>query len=372
MNPVKIGIVGCGNISNQYLKLARQFPILDIVACADLNLEAAKAQAQKHDVPRACTVEELLADGEIEIVVNLTIPAAHAPVALKAIAAGKHVYNEKPLGVTPDEGRQMLAAAAKQNVRVGCAPDTFLGTAHQTCRKLIDDGAIGRPVAATAFMLCRGHETWHPSPEFYYKPGGGPMFDMGPYYLTALINLLGPIARATGSAGIQINPRTITSQPLNGQKIEVETPDHVTGTIDFASGAIGTIITSFATAHSPHDGKHPITIFGTDGTLQVPDPNNFDGSILLKTAGDEDYRDVPIEHDHPNGRSLGVAEMAHGIRENRPHRASGEVAFAVLSAMQGFLDAAATGQAQTLDAGFDRPAMLPLGLEDGVLAEATV
>ncbi|MFA9477403.1 Gfo/Idh/MocA family protein [Phycisphaerales bacterium AB-hyl4] len=369
MDPVKIGIIGCGNISNQYLELARQFPILDIAACADLNLDAARAQAEKYNVPQACTVEQLLADDRIELVINLTIPAAHASVALKTIEARKHVYNEKPLAVTVDEANQMLAAAEQKQVRIGCAPDTFLGTAHQACRKAIDEGVIGRPVAATAFMLCRGHETWHPSPAFYYKVGGGPMFDMGPYYLTALINLLGPIARVTGSAGIQIDPRTITSQPLNGQTIDVETPDHVAGTIEFAQGAIGTIITSFAAAHSPHDRRHPITIFGTEGTMQVPDPNNFDGSVLVCGVADKEWREVTVEHDHPNGRSLGVADMAHAIRDRRPHRASGEIAFAVLAAMQGFLTAADTGQAQTLDTSYDRPAMLGLGLSDGVLTE---
>ena len=197
------------------------------------------------------------------------------------------------------------------------------------------------------------------------------MFDMGPYYLTALINLLGPIRRVTGSAGIQITPRTITSQPLHGEKVDVETPDHVAGTIDFASGAIGTIITSFATAFPRHDRRHPITIYGREGTLQAPDPNGFAGSVLLRTFEDEEYREITVEHDHPTGRSLGVAEMAHAIRDNRPHRASGALAFGVLASMQGFLDAAETGQAQTLETTCDRPAMLPVGLTDGDLSEAS-
>ncbi len=228
----KIGVIGCGNISSIYLQADKTFEAIETVACADLIMERAKQQAAEHHIPRACTVQELLADPEIQIVVNLTIPKAHGEVGMQALAAGKSVYNEKPLALTRDEGRDLLNTAAKKSLRVGGAPDTFLGGGLQTCRKLIDDGWIGQPVAATAFMLCPGHEGWHPSPDFYYQPGGGPLFDMGPYYLTALINLLGPVKRVVGAARITYPERLITSQPLYGTVIKVNTPTHVAGILE--------------------------------------------------------------------------------------------------------------------------------------------
>lgn len=371
MERLRIGIIGCGNISSQYFEFARRFPVLEIACCADLNAEAAAAQAKAFNVPRACAVEELLADQTIDIVLNLTIPAAHAPVSLQALEAGKHVYLEKPLAAGVADGRKVLEAARARRLRVGCAPDTFLGTAHQTCRKLIDEGAIGRPVAATAFMLCPGHEGWHPNPAFYYQPGGGPMFDMGPYYLTALINLLGPIRRVSAVAGIQVPQRTIGSGPLAGQSVEVATPDHLAGTLEFAGGAIATLVTSFATHFPTHNTDQPITIYGTEGTLTVPDPNRFEGPIRLRRVGEAQWQDVSPTHDHPNGRSLGLADLAHAIQQDRPHRASGELAFAVLQAMQAFLDSSRTGEHRVLDTGYAAPAMLPAGLSDGVIEEGS-
>lgn len=365
---MRIGIVGCGNISNQYCKAGRQFPILDLAACADIDLDRAKAKAKEHNIPVACTVEELLADDSIELVLNLTIPAAHAAVALKAIAAGKHVYGEKPLAINTDEGQRVLEAAKAKGVRVGSAPDTFLGTGHQTARRVIDEGLIGRPVAASGLMLGHGAEGWHPNPEFFYKPGGGPMFDMGPYYIAAMINMLGPITRVTGMAGIQIPERVISSKPLFGQKIVVETPDHAAGQLQFANGTIATLTTSFVTWHGRYDASHPITIYGTEGTLAVPDPNCFDGDVLVRLAKDSDWHKVEVKHQHPNGRSLGLADMATAIRHDRPHRANSDVAFATLGAMQGFLDAARTGTHVTFAGDYQRPAMLPTGLSgDGVL-----
>ncbi|MEM6458233.1 MAG: Gfo/Idh/MocA family oxidoreductase [Planctomycetota bacterium] len=367
MQPVKIGLIGCGNISDQYLDKARQFPVLDVAAVSDLDVERAKSQAEKYGVPKACSVDELLTDESIELVVNLTIPAAHAEVSLAAIDRGKHVYAEKPLAVNTDEGRAILGAAAAKGVRVGNAPDTFLGTSHQACRALIESGAIGRPVAATAFMIIPGHETWHPDPAFYYRPGGGPMFDMGPYYLTALINMLGPIDRVSAEAGIQVTPRTITSQPKHGQTVVVETPDHVAGTIRFADGCLATIVTSFAGHHAPYERKTPITIYGTEGTLQVPDPNGFNGPIRLQAVGDDTPRDVEVKHSHPNGRSLGVADLATALRSGRPHRANHRMAFNVLEAMQGFLASSDRGQHVTVESDFTKPTPVPEGLTDGVL-----
>ena len=217
----KVGVVGCGNISGTYFQAGKVFENIEIAACSDLIMERAEAAAKEHGIAKACTVKELLADPEIEIVLNITIPKAHAQVGMAALKAGKSVYNEKPLAVARKEGRAMLELAKKKKLRVGCAPDTFLGAGIQTCRKLIDDGWIGRPIAAAAFMMCHGHESWHPDPAFYYQLGGGPMFDMGPYYLTALVNLLGPVRRVCGEARITFPERVITSQPKRGERIRV-------------------------------------------------------------------------------------------------------------------------------------------------------
>jgi predicted dehydrogenase len=367
--PVRVGLVGCGAISGQYLKMARNFPILQIVACADLERERALARAQEFDIPRVCTTEELLADDEVELVLNLTVPQAHAPVTLAAIEHGKHVYSEKPLAITREDGRKILAAAAARGVRVGCAPDTVLGAGIQTARKLVDEGAIGRPVAFTAFMMGHGHESWHPNPEFYYQPGGGPMLDMGPYYITALLNLLGPITRLTGVATIAIPERVITSKPKYGQIIRVQTPDHICGTIEFACGAAGTIITSFAVWHPVYDKAFPITIYGTDGTLRAPDPNRFDGPVQLRGTSDEEWREIPHAFVTGYGRAVGVADMAYAIRSGRPHRCTGEQAFAVLDVMLGFLDSAETGTAYKPAVPYERPAPMPPDLPFGTLDE---
>ena len=353
MQRVKVGIVGCGTISRVYLRNARTFEILDVVAVADLVPERARARAEEFGVPRACTTEELLADPEIDLVVNLTIPKAHAEVALAALEAGKHVYNEKPLAIRREDGRQLVETARARGLLVGCAPDTFLGGGLQTCRRLIDEGAIGEPVAATAFMMSHGHESWHPDPAFYYQAGGGPMFDMGPYYLTALVTLIGPVRRVTGSARITFPERTITSQPKYGQKIQVEVPTHVAGIMDFASGAIGSIITSFDVwaAQLPW-----IEIYGTEGTLSVPDPNTFGGPVRLRKAGEKEWVEVPLTHGYTtNMRGLGVADMAEAIRSGRPHRANGDLAYHVLDIMEAFHDASREGRHVELASTCARP-----------------
>jgi predicted dehydrogenase len=317
-------------------------------------------------VPRACSVKQLLDDESIEIVLNLTIPKAHAPVALETIAAGKHMYAEKPLGTSREEARQVMDAARAKGVLTGCAPDTFMGSGIQTARKVIDDGAIGRPVAFTAFMMCPGHESWHPNPEFYYQVGGGPMFDMGPYYLTALLNLLGPVKRISGAASIAIPQRTITHRnkegapgPKFGKKINVETPDHICGTMEFENGAVGSIITSFATRFPGYDGKQPITIFGTEGTLRVPDPNQFDGPVHLRRNDDPDWTQVPPAAPPGYGRAVGLADMAQALRSKRGFRANGEQAYAVVDLMQGFLDSAESGRAYEPAVKYQRPAPMP-------------
>ncbi len=359
--PMNVGIIGCGNICGIYFQNLAKLSTTRVAACADIVAARAEAKAAEHGC-RAMTVEQMLSDGEIDIVVNLTVPKAHAPIAKAALKAGKHVYNEKPLTGQRDEAKEMLAIAQQGDLRVGCAPDTFLGAGIQTCRALIDAGEIGRPVAWTAFMLCRGHETWHPDPEFYYKPGGGPMFDMGPYYLTALVNLIGPIRRVTGSASISMQSRTILSQPKQGQVIDVEVPTHIAGVMDFDGGAVGTIITSF----DVHGFNLPrIEVHGTEGSISVPDPNSFGGPVrLIKLGGD--WQDVPVDRPYAeNSRGLGVADMAAAIASGRPHRVSGALAYHVLDAMHAFHDASEQGRHVELDSGVDRPEPLPADLVEG-------
>lgn len=351
--PVGIGIIGCGTISPAYLKAARSFPILDIRGLADVNEAAAAARAAEFGL-RAMSVDALLADPAIEIVVNLTIPKVHVEVGLQVLAAGKHVHSEKPLGITTAEAWPLLDAGDSLGLRVGCAPDTFLGGAHQTCRHLVDTGAIGTPVGGTAFFMCPGHERWHPAPAFYYLSGGGPMLDMGPYYITDLVNLLGPVARVAGMTSMTRSERTITSAPLAGTSIPVEVPTHVAGTLHFASGAIISMAMSFDVPKHRH---LPLELYGTEGALIIPDPNFFGGQIELAKTG-EDWMPIETEHAYAdaNYRSLGVADMAHAIRENRPHRASGALAFHVLEVMEAFNRSSESGGFVTIDSRPPRPA----------------
>ncbi|AIE83479.1 Gfo/Idh/MocA family protein [Fimbriimonas ginsengisoli] len=369
MTPVRVGIVGLGNISGIYLQNLTAYAATEIVAVADLDRSRAAQAADKHGVPHVLSPDELLSHPDVDLVLNLTIPKAHAAVALAAVKNGKHVYSEKPLSIQREDARQVIETAKAKGVRVGCAPDTFLGAGIQTCRRLIDEGAIGDPVAANAFMLCRGHETWHPSPAFYYEQGGGPMLDMGPYYVTALINLLGGIRRVTGSARATFPTRTITSKPLNGTVIPVETPTHLVGVLDFDSGVIGQITTSFDVYGNP---MPPIVIYGTEGTLYVPDPNGFGGEVFISRRGgdkenitqghgrrDGDIEGVPLKFGFAgNSRGVGVLDMAHAIVENRPHRASGDLAFHALDVMLSVEDASNQGRHIELSSGVDRPAAM--------------
>lgn len=368
MQPLRVGVIGCGNICRQYFTNARNYPQLQIVACADLDPARAQAAAQEHAVPKAHpSVAALLADPEVDLALNLTIPAVHAEVSLAALRAGKHVWTEKPLAVTRDSGRQVVAEALQRKLRLGGAPDTFLGSAQQTARQALDRGLIGKPVAATAYMMGPGHERWHPNPSFFYQPGGGPMFDMGPYYLTALLNLLGPIRRYSGGATIAIGERTITSEPFRGEEIKVETPDHVCGVLEFENGALGTVVASFAAAHATYDRRFPITIYGTEGTLRVPDPNQFDGEVQVRENAQEEWTTVPHTFVAGYGRAVGLADMAAGIQRNRPHRCSLQQAFCVLDLMQGFLDASAAGEWRTPEEPYQRPQPMPAELPFGEL-----
>lgn len=354
-----IGLIGCGNISAIYLKNLTASPDVEVVACADIDVERARARAQEFGVPKACSVDELLADPAVDIVVNLTIPASHAEISRRALEAGKHVYLEKPLAVELEDGRSVVALAEAKGLRIACAPETFLGGGIQTCRKLLDEGAIGRPIAATGFMLGGGPESWHPDPVFFYQKGGGPLFDMGPYYLTAFVFLLGGIRRVTASAAISLPERVIGSGAKKGERIPVETPTHIAGVLDFASGAVGTLITSFDV---PGGTTLPnIEIYGTAGTLKVPDPNTFGGPVLLKKPGG-DWEEVPLAFGYDdNMRGIGVIDMARAIAEDRPHRASGRLALHVLETMHGLLQASAEERHIALEPLAERPAIMPEG-----------
>ncbi len=364
---IRVGIIGCGNISNAYFSGIAHFPeLLRIDACADLDLARAAAKAAEHGVARSLSVDDILSDPEIDLIINLTIPIAHGPVNIAALRAGKHVYCEKPFATDREQAMEILELAAASGLRAGTAPDTFLGAGLQTCRHLIDTGAIGTPVAATAFMVCRGHENWHPSPEFYYQKGGGPLFDMGPYYITALVDLLGPVRRVCASARTSFPTRTITSEPLNGTVIPVETPTHYSGTLDFFSGAIASVIMSFdvVSHHLPC-----LEIHGSEGSLSCPDPNNFhdENSIKLRKAGQAEWEIIPLEHTHRTGRGMGVADMAMAIQSGREHRCSASLGAHVLEVMMAFEESSNSGKHVTIQSQSSRPTAVPTDLAPGVI-----
>ncbi len=358
----RVGLVGCGFISKIYAEKLNALPFVELVACADLREDRAKRLAEQHGVPRALGVDALLRDPDVDVVVNLTVPQAHVEVGLAALEAGKSVYSEKPLGLTLDDGRRLLDAADKAGVRIGCAPDTFLGGGLQTCRKLIDEGAIGEPVAANAFMMSPGPERWHPGPQIFYQRGAGPVFDMAPYYLTALIVLLGPARRITSSARITHAQREIHSQPLEGQMIDVEVPTHVASVVDFEAGPVATLVTSFDVQASRHRN---IEIYGTEGTLSVPDPNAFGGPVQIRRSFRDEWRDIPLSH--PNAeqsRGIGLGDMIWAMKSGRPHRASGALALHVLDLMESALRASDAGAHVELVTTCERPAALPTGLAE--------
>lgn len=365
-----IGFIGTGNISSAYLKaiLGKDglpgFPVLDIKGLADMRAEAATARAAEFGL-KSMSVEEMLADPEIDLVVNLTIPRAHVEVGLKCLAAGKHVYSEKPLGITFAEGKTLLGAANAAGLRIGSAPDTFLGGAHQQARAVLDSGALGQLIGGTAYMQCPGHESWHPDPAFYYDLGGGPMLDMGPYYITNLVNLLGPVARVSAMSSRLRQERPVLSEPKKGQIMPVKIDTHVTGSLGFANGAIVQIAMSFDVAAHKHV---PLEIYGTEQSLLVPDPNLFGGELELRKRGhNEQWALVKVEQPYAEGnyRSLGVADMALGILENRPHRANGDLALHVLEVMEAFETAARDGRTVAINTPVTRPAPLSDNIVDG-------
>ncbi|MGO4595267.1 Gfo/Idh/MocA family protein [Leifsonia sp. 2TAF2] len=356
--PLNIGVIGVGVISRQYFEHFPQLPNLRLAAVADLDLDRASAVADEQGVV-ALSVDDLLADPRVDAVLNLTIPKAHADIALRALAAGKHVYGEKPLALSTAEARPVLERAAALGLRVGSAPDTVLGTGVQTALALLDEGRIGDPVAAAVAWSAPGHELWHPAPAFYYQPGGGPLFDMGPYYLTSLVSFFGPVVRVSGTTGRSTRERTVATGPLAGSTIPVDVDTHVTAILEHASGVVSTVTVSFEVwaTRTPK-----FEVYGTDGTIAVPDPNMFSDPVEVATAADREFREVPVAAGYADaGRGYGLADMARAIETGRPHRASGELAFHVLEIMESVLCAGATHTVVELTSTVERPAPVPLG-----------
>ncbi len=362
--PARVGIVGLGKIVGAYLSTLPRLPNLALTAVADLDPARVDAVAAANPGVAPLRPDELYSSDVVDVVLNLTIPAAHGQVALAAIQAGKHVYGEKPLAASVAEAREILSAAEQAGVAVGCAPDTVLGTGVQTARAALDAGQIGRPLAATAFMTTPGHELWHPDPEFYYRPGGGPLLDMGPYYLSALVTLLGPVKRVVGLSSQPQARRTIGSGPRAGTQFDVEVPTHISGVLEHEGGALSTLLMSFDVwaAQLPR-----IEVYGDTGSLSVPDPNGFDGIVrVFEGAGRAPEERGWTELDVLGGftdaaRGFGLSDMARGIASQSPFRASGELAFHVLEVMEGVLAAGSTGQAVDITSRCDRPAAVPAG-----------
>jgi len=376
--PVAIGIIGCGSVSDLYLTGAGRSKLVRVKSIADLRPEAAQAQAEKYGT-QAVPIATLLADREIEIVLNLTVPAAHASVSRRIIDAGKHVYSEKPLATDVAAGRGVIEAAAAHRLRVGCAPDTFFGAGHQACRRAIDRGRIGRVVGGAATIMHHGMEHWHPNPGFFFKFGGGPVLDLGVYYITQLVHLLGPVERVSAIGSTPSPTRTITSEPLRGQFIEVEVMTTVNAVLLFAGGANVSLATSWDVwKHA----RNFCELYGTEGSLLAPDPNFFGGKPMLSEREDE-WRDVDtseLPFREPNRvlrsgarvadyRIVGVIDMAMAIRANRTHRASGALALHVLEVMEAIDRSSAEGRHIAIESRCDRPEPLPLGHGEEVLAD---
>jgi predicted dehydrogenase len=357
---IAVGIVGCGMISRAYVPTMQAFAHLDVVACADAVPEHAQALAAAHGIRSACSMEELLASPDIEIVLNLTPASQHVAVNRAIIESGKSVFSEKPLATDLSDALDLADLAVKTGVRIGCAPDTFMGAGLQTAQAALESGLIGEPTGATAFMMGLGPERWHPNPQIFYERGAGPLYDMGPYYLTTLIQLLGPARRVAAIGQRASRQRTVGSGPRQGATIAVEVPTHVSTTIEFQSGSIATLVTSFDVPATHH---RCIEIYGSDGTLSVPDPNRFDGTVSLFQTGDADWTPLPLRAATiPQQRGVGLADMAWAIRTGRKHRASGIQALHVVDLMAGAVISSDNQVVVELGTTCERPALIPDGL----------
>nr|WP_175493927.1 Gfo/Idh/MocA family oxidoreductase [Microvirga guangxiensis] len=372
MKTLNVGIIGCGNISGIYLQNIPAFRGLTLRACADMRSEIAQAQASRYGI-EALSVDQLLACEDIDLVVNLTIPSAHFGVSLAALSAGKHVFSEKPLAVDFEQGRKLVDEAEARGLLLGCAPDTFLGAGGRLARKLVDDGAVGRILSGSAFLMSHGMEHWHPDPEFFFKPGGGPILDMAPYYLSTLVNLVGPVKRVFSMANIGFPERVVTAEsPRKGQRITVETPTSVMALLEFASGAQVTFCMSWDVWKHGHPA---IELYGTEGSLRVPDPNFFGGHVeMTERGGDWQLKDssemplgapnwrspnwAPDVPSRANYRALGLADLASAVLNGTPHRSTGRLALHVLEVMHKILEGAAAGHAMPVTTMLERPDIL--------------
>ncbi len=362
---MRIGIIGCGNISTTYLQLAPQFKGLDIIACSDLNESAAQAQSDAFSI-QAMSIESLLADPSIELIVNLTVPSAHKAVSEKILHAGKHVYSEKPYVLSLAEGKALQAIADQQDLRIGSAPDTFLGGAHQRARQLIDSGKVGTIVGGSCFFMNHGMESWHPTPEFFYGPGGGPMLDMGAYYIGNLVQLIGPVKRVMAMSLRSSDTRTLGYEARLGETIPVETATSINAILEFHSGAQVTVGLSWDVWQHEHNCME---LYGSEATLHVPDPNFFGGTLRIAKGADVQS----IEPDHPyavinfeqlngtmsaNYRGAGLADMVDAIQTGRSHRCSSTFALHVVDVMTSAMRSCETGNSVQIDSICERPAAM--------------
>ncbi|WP_068318737.1 Gfo/Idh/MocA family protein [Polycladidibacter hongkongensis] len=372
-----VGIIGCGNISTTYFTLAPLFKAVELRACADLSPQAAQAQAESYGV-KALSIDELLSAQDIDIIVNLTVPAAHFEVSKAILEAGKHVYSEKPFCLTAAEGKELGVIAEQRGLRIASAPDTFLGGTHQHARALIDQGDLGKITSGTCHVMSHGMEAWHPNPAFFFKPGGGPVLDLGPYYITNLVQLLGPVTKVGAMSSIPAPERTITSQPLYGQKIEVETPTTIHALLQFTSGAIITLGASWDVWQNNHK---PMELYGEAGTLLIPDPNFFGGDLSLTNSSKEpvalpeyahafavNNHDLDKANPQANYRGAGLADLAEAIMAGRPHRCSFEMALHVVEIMTAILTSGETGAFQELTTTCERPQALTPQVAEAMLA----
>lgn len=366
MKKIKIGFVGVGSISGIYLKnITDMFQEIEIAGICDLVRSKAENAAKAYNLRIYEDMYELFADPEVDIVLNITRPNQHYEVTKAALLAGKHVYSEKPLAAEFSLGLELVKLAKEKGLMLGGAPDTFLGAGLQTCRKLIDDGCIGRPIGCAARMIGRGPESWHPDPEFFYKKGGGPMMDMGPYYVTALINMLGGVKAVCGMTNISYPVRTFTCREHYGEKTVVETPTSIAGVLQFESGAMGTIYTTFDVTHN---SGCALEVYGSEGTLYCPDPNTFGGEIRLQRIGQSETKSIPQMFKYnENSRALGLADMAKAIQTGRDFRAESQQTLHVLEIMTSIQRSGAEQGFIQLQTKYTRPAPMVWSELDGVL-----
>jgi predicted dehydrogenase len=360
VEPVRLGVIGCGDIAPVYLRSLRHFPHLECVRLTDQDSGRARALSRQSGVPTSASVDDLLADPDVEVVLNLTPPQAHYAVARRALGAGKHVYNEKPLATTPALAARLLDAARIEGVRLACAPATWMGGTWQACRSLVDAGVLGRPVGADMTFLDSGYESWHPRPRSYYRQGAGPLLDMGPYYVSALVMLFGAVQEVCGSASTMFPVREIKTGPDRGTTFRTRTPDHVASCLRMGNGVVATLTASYATWPGQIEA---VRLFGSEATVVLPPANHLGGPIWIQNAGRPGWHRAQVRHGRTGQRrwwGAGVADLADALRAGRPHRASAELGLHILEVLNGVLVAARDGSAQAIHSAPARPDPLPL------------